>query len=55
MELTKGDKARFSPQGHGGKLTGYLKSMFLKEAVRLTGGERTARQEGKFRPSVGAI
>lgn len=54
MESRKGDKARFSPQRHDGKLMWCLKSMLLK-GVRLTGGERTARQEGKFRPSVGAI
>lgn len=54
MELKKGGKAGFSPQVHGGKIW-YLKSVVLKEEVRLAGWEGAARQEGKFRLSVRAI
>lgn len=54
MELKKGGKVGFSPQQHGGKMW-YSKNVVLKEEVRLAGWEGAARQEGKFRLSVGAI
>lgn len=53
--VDRSGEAGLSPQGHGGKQMWYLKRMVLKEGVRLAGWERTAREEGKFRPSGRAI